>query len=174
MNILVTAASKHGATAEIAEAIAATLTDHGLDASVVAPDDVGDVASYDAVVLGSAVYAGHWLKQATDLVDRLAGELASLPVWLFSSGPVGVPLKPTDDTVQVSDIVDKTGAAEHRVFAGAIDKAKLGFAERAMVTALRVTPGDYRDFEDIRAWAAGIADRLTAAGGGAAQAPGTG
>ena len=59
ITILVTAASAHGATQEIAEAIAAALRRRGLDVALLTPDDVHDVEMYDAVVLGSAVYAGH-------------------------------------------------------------------------------------------------------------------
>jgi menaquinone-dependent protoporphyrinogen oxidase len=90
MKVLVTAATKHRATAEIAAAIGEGLGgEHGLDATVVPPEQVVTVAGYDAVVLGSAVCAGHWLAPAKELVDRAAGALAGKPVWLFSSGPVG-------------------------------------------------------------------------------------
>lgn len=94
MKVLVTAATKHGATAEIAAAIGEVLQGAGVDAAVVSPEEVATVDGYDAVVLGSAVYAGHWLAAATDLVDRAGGALAGKPVWLFSSGPVGDPPKP--------------------------------------------------------------------------------
>ena len=64
MRVLVTAASKYGATAEIAAAIAEVLDKHGLEATVLPPEQVKGVDGYDAVVVGSTVYAGHWLKPA--------------------------------------------------------------------------------------------------------------
>jgi menaquinone-dependent protoporphyrinogen oxidase len=64
---------------------------------VLEPEQVDEVEGYDAVVLGSAVYAGHRLKPARKLVDRCGAALAARPVWLFSSGPVGDPPKPEED-----------------------------------------------------------------------------
>jgi menaquinone-dependent protoporphyrinogen oxidase len=87
MRVLVTAATKHGATREVAQAIGDALRGHGLDPTVVEPEQVDTVDEYDAVVLGSAVYAGHWLKPARQLVDRCGSALTARPVWLFSSGP---------------------------------------------------------------------------------------
>jgi hypothetical protein len=111
MRVLVTAATKYGATAEIAAAIAEVLDEHGLEATMLPPDQVEEVDGYDAVVLGSAVYAGHWLKPARELVERHAGALASRPVWLFSSGPVGDPPKPEEDPVDVADLLAATSIA---------------------------------------------------------------
>jgi menaquinone-dependent protoporphyrinogen oxidase len=59
MRVLVTAATKYGATTEIAQAIAETLGEHGLEPTIVPPERVEGVDGYDAVVVGSAVYAGH-------------------------------------------------------------------------------------------------------------------
>jgi hypothetical protein len=88
MKVLVTAATKHGATAEIAAAIGEVLGgEPGLDAAVIPPEQVATIDGDDAVVLGSAVYAGHWLAAAKELVDRAGDALAGKPVWLFSSGP---------------------------------------------------------------------------------------
>ncbi len=56
------------------------------------PDEVTELEDYDAVVLGSAVYAGHWLEPAKQLAERFVGQLLGRAVWLFSSGPVGNPL----------------------------------------------------------------------------------
>ena len=81
MKVLVTAASRYGSTSEIARAIGDVLRERGLEASVAQPEGVDDIEAYDAVVLGSGVYAGHWLKPARELVERHAGELA---------GPAGV------------------------------------------------------------------------------------
>lgn len=129
MKILVTAASKYGSTAEIARRIADVLSARGHDVDV-EPADGASVAGHDAVVLGSAVYAGHWLPAAKDLVERVGPDLANRPVWLFSSGPVGEPPKPEEDPVDVAPIVAATRARGHRVFAGRIDRDQLSFPER--------------------------------------------
>jgi menaquinone-dependent protoporphyrinogen oxidase len=160
MRVLVTAATKYGATTEIAAAIAEVLDEHGLEATVLPPEQVNGVDGYDAVVVGSAVYAGHWLKPARELVEQHAGALASRPVWLFSSGPVGDPPKPKEDPVDVADLLTATAAREHRLFAGRLVRKQLSFPERAIVAALRVPDGDFRDWTEIRRWAAGIADAV--------------
>src|SRR6266511_3920341 len=94
MTVLVSAASKHGSTAEIATAVARVLQERGLAVDVRPVENVTLVDGYEAVVLGSAVYAGHWMESARRLAEVQAGALASRPVWLFSSGPVGDPPKP--------------------------------------------------------------------------------
>lgn len=160
MKVLVSAASKHGATAEIADAIAQRLSDAGLEAVVHPPDQVATVEGFGAVVLGSAVYAGHWLESAKELVARDRQALAARPVWLFSSGPVGDPPKPEEDPADIADVREKTGAREHRVFPGWIERRRLGFTERAIVAALHVPDGDFRPWDEVRQWAAGIASAL--------------
>jgi menaquinone-dependent protoporphyrinogen oxidase len=162
MRVLVSAASKYGATGEIAEAIGQVLSERGFDTAVIAPGEVETLDGYDAVVLGSAVYAGHWLKPAKELVDRSGGALAARPVWLFSSGPVGEPPKPEEDPVDVAEIFEATKAREHRVFAGKIAKKQLSFPEKAIVMALRVADGDFRQWSAVKDWAATIADALEA------------
>jgi len=162
MRVLVTAATRYGASAEIAQTIAEVLGERGLEPTVLPPEQVEEVDGYDAVVLGSAVYAGHWLKPARELVERHAGGLAGRPVWLFSSGPVGDPPKPEEDPVDVAEIEGLTKAREHRVFAGKLVRRQLSFPERAIVSALRVPEGDFRDWTEIRDWAAGIAEALAA------------
>lgn len=162
MRVLVSTASKHGATAQIGEAIAAHLSSAGHDLIVRDSAQVHDLDDADAVVLGSAVYAGHWLKPARELVDRLGPQLAERPVWLFSSGPVGNPPKPAEDAVDVAGAVAATGAVEHRVFSGLVDKAQLSFAERAMVRAFHAAVGDFRDWDQIASWAGEIDAQLHA------------
>jgi menaquinone-dependent protoporphyrinogen oxidase len=162
VRLLVSAASKHGATADIAEAIATTLRAGGHEVVLALPQDVADVEQYGACVLGSAVYAGRWLAPARDLAQRCSSELRARPVWLFSSGPVGAPLKPEHDPVDVSRELALTGARHHELFAGRLDRALLGFAERAVVRALRVPAGDYRDLDEVGAWAVTIVEELRA------------
>ena len=79
------------ATIEITEQIAAALRDQGVQTDVRLVGEVDLVDDYAAVVLGSAVYAGHWLKPAHAFARRMASPLAARPTWLFSSGPIGHP-----------------------------------------------------------------------------------
>ena len=158
MKILVAAASRHGATQEIADSIGRTLNAEGLAASVLPIAEAGDLTGYDAFVVGSAVYMGHWLDPATTFVAHASELLSKRPTWLFSSGPIGDPPRPHDpEAVDVDDVVSKTHAKEHRLFAGKLDKSKLGFGERAIMLAFRAHEGDYRDWDEVAAWAKAIA-----------------
>jgi menaquinone-dependent protoporphyrinogen oxidase len=161
MKVLVTAASKHGATAEIAQAIGDVLAGRDLDVTVAPVDRVAAVDGYDVIVAGSAVYAGHWLKPAKEFLERHADTLMERQVWLFSSGPLGDPALPEEDPVEAEWLVRETGAVEHHVFAGVLDRDRLSRTERAVARVVRAPYGDYRDWDDIRTWAAGLADRLS-------------
>jgi menaquinone-dependent protoporphyrinogen oxidase len=163
MRILVTAASRHGSTREIAAAIAEALVQRGHEAEA-CPIKGAAPEGYDAVVLGSAVYTGRWLKPARAFAERHAAELAARPVWLFSSGPLGPPehLVPEGEAVDVAALMETTRARGHRVFAGRLHKPDLGFGERAMVAAVHAPEGDFRDWAAIDAWAGEIAAVLGA------------
>ena len=163
MKVLVSAASKHGATTEVAATIGAALAAAGVDAIVVTPSDVTSVDGFDAAVIGSAVYAGRWLDPAKDLLGRHREALSRIPVWLFSSGPVGDPPKPVEDPLDVAPMMALVGARGHRVFAGQIDKSRLGLGERAILAAVRAPEGDYRPWAEIDAWARELAEELRAA-----------
>ena len=160
MRVLVTAASKHGATLEVADAIADRLAAQGMDVVQRLPADVTALDEFDAVILGSAVYAGRWLDAARRFVDRLGAELRDLPVWLFSSGPLGDPLKPEQDPIDAAPMLEATDACGHRIFAGRLDRSRLGFADKAIVVALRAPEGDFRDWDAIHAWADEISRTL--------------
>jgi menaquinone-dependent protoporphyrinogen oxidase len=165
VKVLVTAASKHGSTAAMAEAIASELTAAGIDTDVVAADKVGSVAAYDAVVIGSGIYVGKWLDSARGLIEREAVTLATRPVWLFSSGPVGDPPVPATDP-DVAALIEATGAREHRVIPGKLDRSQLGFGEKAVTKLVRAAEGDFRPWPEIRSWAGEIARALQADPGG--------
>ena len=163
MKVLVSVASRHGASFEIAEEISATLAASSFQTAVLPPDAVTSLDGYDAVILGSSVYVGHWMDSAVNLVERFSSEIKAVPVWLFSSGPIGHEPGPEDEPVDVADLIAATGAREHRVFAGQVDRAKLGLGEKVILTAVRAPEGDFRPWEEIRTWAAGIAAALKAA-----------
>lgn len=160
MRVLVASASKHGSTTEIARAIGTALLLRMVDAEVKTVESVVTIETYDAVVLGSGVYMGHWLEPAKRFIEQHTDELQRRPVWLFSSGPLGDPPKPVTESVDVADLIEATHAREHRVFAGSLDKHELGIAERAMVTAVRAPEGDFRPWDEIDAWAGAIVAEL--------------
>ena len=160
MKVLVSVASGHGASFEIAEEISATLAGAGFQTDVLPPDAVTSLEGYDAVILGSSVYVGHWMDAALNLAERFSREITTIPVWLFSSGPVGHEPKPDDEPVDVAELVATTGAREHRVFAGQVDRSRLGLGEKVLLTAVRAPEGDFRPWDEIRAWAVEIAAAL--------------
>jgi menaquinone-dependent protoporphyrinogen oxidase len=158
MKVLVAAASKHGATSEIAEAFGSELAQSRLEVLVVPVKDVRTIDEYDAVVLGSAIHMGQWMKPAKEFVQRETTALSSVPVWLFSSGPVTDRSKPDDpaDRRQGDEIAKTLAARDHRLFRGKLDKSGLSIAERAAVRIARAPSEDQRDWEAIRKWATGI------------------
>jgi len=160
MRVLVTVASRHGATREIGAEVAAVLRGEGHDVDEIEPDDVEHVFGYDAVVLGSAVYVGRLAIALRDLVERQGAHLRSMPVWLFWSGPVGDPPMPPTVPDDVEVVARHAGVEDPRCFVGRLEHAGLDLNERALVALTSVQPGDFRDFEDVRTWALTVADCL--------------
>ena len=169
MNVVVVYASRYGSTKGIAEFIAERLREQGLEAEARSVESNPDPGRYGAVVLGSAVYLGRWMQSAAEFAERNRAALASRPVWLFSSGPLTLK---EGVTVDDPDVVPRRSPRsreaihprDHRVFFGALDPGKLGFAQRAMrrlPAARAVLPeGDFRDWDAIGAWADEIAAAL--------------
>ncbi len=171
--ILVAYASKHGATAEIATRVGEVLCQAGLATDVEPADRVKGLTTYRAVVLGSAVYVGHWRKEAATFLKANEKALAARPVWLFSSGPTGEgdALKLTKGWRFPEDLASVAGRIQPRgivVFHGKVDPAKLGFVEKAMLKHVDAPVGDFRDWPAIASWAASIADTLQTASTSAA------
>lgn len=163
--ILVTYATKYGATAEIAENIGQVLRQAGLCADVLPVDRVGDLTPYKAVVLGSAVYMGQWRKEAVGLLQANEKALAERQVWLFSSGPTG-----EGDSVELTKgwrfpqaqqpIADRIHPRDIAVFHGNANTKKLNFIEKWILKKVQAPLGDFRDWETITSWATTIADAL--------------
>jgi menaquinone-dependent protoporphyrinogen oxidase len=122
IKVLVTGASKYGSTAEVAQAIGEELRTQALYVEVRAADDVLSLDGFYAVIIGSGVYAGHWLEPAKQLIDGHRTELGARPVWLFSVGPLGDPPKPDEQSVDAQPLIDATSAREHRIFSGRLDR----------------------------------------------------
>jgi menaquinone-dependent protoporphyrinogen oxidase len=163
MNVLIVAATRHGSTLEIAQEIAVGLATGGASVEIRGPEEVRSLLGFDAVVVGSAVYAGQWLSPAKAFVDRFLPDLQERPVWLFSSGPLGDPPLPAEDPAGVKAIIDAARPKQHRIFAGRLNRSELGLVEKVVVATVRAPDGDFRDREAARAWGREIADSLTPA-----------
>ena len=163
--VLVTYASKHGATAEIAEKIGVTLKESGIDVAVMPVKEVKDPTPYRAVVLGSASYYGRWRGDAVKFLKAHAALLAGMPTWLFMSGPTGKGnpgelLKGVLYPASLQLVIDTIKPREVTAFHGDTSPEHFGGWERWILRRVGSDAADFRDWDMIKAWAQGIADEL--------------
>lgn len=165
-NVLVTYASKYGATKEIAEKIGDVLGQASLQADVFPVDGILDITPYEAMILGSAIYIGKWQKEAVEFLRVNEKVLANRPVWIFSSGPTGEgdPVELVEGLrvpVALQPVVDRIHPRDLVVFHGFINPDKINFIEKWSIKSLVKKPfGDFRNWDAIIAWATSIAESL--------------
>jgi len=164
--VLVAYASKYGSTAEIARRIARVLKGDGHKVQLLDTGNVDQIDKFDAVVLGSAVYAGQWRKSAVELILSHESSLSGIPIWLFSSGPTGE--GDPQEIMNGWNFPDSLQAAASRIqprdkafFHGVLDSDQLSLPEKLIVKGLGAPLGDFRDWEHIEAWAEAIAKFLS-------------
>ena len=161
MKILVTFASKHGATAEIAFHIGAVFKEYGFHVVVGAIGEVNHVASYDVIVIGSALYRQQWMPAAAQFLSTRVDILSQKHVWLFCSGPTGKGIAQemfggfrfSEELQPYVQMINPRGVA---IFHGKLDLADLTLAELQIVKNYGGELGDFRNWDEITAWAEGI------------------
>ncbi|MCU1467559.1 MAG: flavodoxin [Actinomycetia bacterium] len=160
MHVLVVYASKMGGTEGIALQVRDAFVDRGLTADIAAVEDARSLDGYDAVVIGSGLYATHWRRSARRFVRRNVEALQAIPVWFFSSGPLDPSAAEHNipPVGQVRSLMDRVGSRGHATFGGRLPADAKGFPASAMAKELS---GDWRDAEQIRGWADEIVDELT-------------
>ena len=131
-NVLVAYGSKHGATEEIAQALADELGQAGHSVECLSAESVTGLGSYDAAVIGSAVYMARWRPAARRLLKRAAKELSGRPVWLFSSGPCGQAEPSWAAPPGIERAAKRLSARDHVVFGGRVPLEPANFVERGM------------------------------------------
>jgi menaquinone-dependent protoporphyrinogen oxidase len=182
---LIVHASRHGATMGIAERIGDVLRTEGIETTVLPAMNLPDPAEFDAVVVGSGVYMGSWLKEGFEYLDRYQGTLQVRPTWLFSSGPIpgsskqvpaegdpyGGALGPAEgpgsgNRKRIEALADQIGVRGHRILQGAYDpkdppKALSERLARMLPAVKAILPeGDFREWDKIEAWAREIAAQI--------------
>jgi menaquinone-dependent protoporphyrinogen oxidase len=164
-HVLVTYATKYGSTAEIAEKIAQIVRDTGLSVDVLPTNQVDGLTAYQAVILGSAVYAGQWREEAVTFLKAYEYTLADMPVWFFSSGPTGHGnpvelMKGWHFPTAQQSLLDHIKPRDTMLFHGFLNMKELNFAEKILIKGIGAAVGDFRDWGSITAWAYGIAETL--------------
>jgi menaquinone-dependent protoporphyrinogen oxidase len=162
MNILITWGTKMGGTEGIARILGEQLTAADHRVSLAPAAAVRDLAAFDAVIVGGALYANRWHRDARRFVGRHVAELRRIPVWFFSSGPL-------DDSAerdaiapspQVRTLMERVGARGHVTFGGRLRADATGFPAAAMA---KEHAGDWRNPAHVRRWADALARELPAA-----------
>jgi menaquinone-dependent protoporphyrinogen oxidase len=150
--LLIAYGSKHGSTAETADAIAGMLRERGLEVDVSEASRVKSLEGYDRVVVGGSIYMGRWHADARDFVKRFGAELSAIPVAIFAMGPK---TSEPDDLAASREQLDANlrklpdvGADPIAIFGGVINPAKLRFPFSRMPAT------DARDWQEIEAYAA--------------------
>ncbi len=156
-DVLVAYGSKHGATREIAEALAEAFRGDGLDAEAESAL-TADPRGAGAVVVGAALYTGRLHAHALRFLRRYEHVLVERPLAVFASGPRT--LEPEDVTASLRQLRGGLNSAVPRlrpvsltIFGGAVDPHRLRWP------LSRMQASDARDWEAVRAWATELARR---------------
>ena len=163
--ILVAYSSKYGATAEIAGKIGEVLRQAGLEVDVLTVKNARDLKPYNAVIMGTAAYMFRWRGDAVSFLRKNQKRLSELPLWLFSSGPLGKGdpvelLKGQRYPKSLQPLVEALKPRDVTVFHGSIDMKKLNYFERFFFKKAVDSQGDFRDWNAISNWARSIAETL--------------
>ncbi|MGC4110212.1 MAG: flavodoxin domain-containing protein [Nocardioides sp.] len=161
MEALVVYGSKRGGTEGLARMLDAALSEQGVKVALrPAREHRNDLARFDLVVVGGALYMGRWHRSARRFVLRESQTLRDKPVWFFSSGPIGESGESAPDLApvhQVRLLMDMVGARGHATFGGRLAPTAHGFAARAMA---KKAAGDWRDEDAVRQWSKEIMSTL--------------
>ncbi|RME32254.1 MAG: flavodoxin [Thermoflexia bacterium] len=162
--VLVAYATRAGSTAEVAQAVAETLRETGLDVDLRRAREVADVSPYRAVVLGAPIHASRWMPEAMRFLRRHHTMLSRIPVAYFA-----VCITLMEDTEENRRLVESWMEPARALlepvcmglFAGKMDYSRLSFLERFIIQRMiKVPEGDHRDWAAICAWAREVAGLL--------------
>ncbi len=161
--VLVAYGSPLGSTAEIAAFLGALLAEQGASVDVQLINPVGELTQYDRVVVGSAIRYDRWLPEATAFVESNREALSRVPVAMFftclalANGSAKGERKAAGYANELRKLLPESADVQVRGFAGVLDPSRGPLWVRVLLHLLSrvsaVAPGDYRDWDAIRAWA---------------------
>ena len=157
-------ATRYGSTQEVAEAVAATLRECGLEVDIQPMRKVRTLEGYRGVVLGAPLFMFHWHKDALRFLSRHREALMERPVAVFALGPTHDPYDEKewqDSCAQLDKELSKfpwLTPVALEMFGGKYDPAKLRFPINLL--AGKEPASDLRDWTAIRAWASNLAVKL--------------
>ena len=168
-SILVAYATRYGSTQEVAEAVAATLREHGLEVDLQPMRKVRALEGYRAVVLGAPLHISSLHKDAQRFLSQHREALSEWPVAVFALGPTHADEQERQGSrAQLEKELAKypwLTPVALEMFGGKYDPAKLRFPD-TLIAALPASPlhglpaSDARDWTAIRAWAGSLAAQL--------------
>jgi menaquinone-dependent protoporphyrinogen oxidase len=157
---LVVYGSKRGGTAGLAQMIGTEFQQHGWKVTVQDAAQPAELRGIDLAVVGGALYFNRWHKAARSFARRREPALRTMPVWLFSSGPLDGSAASGDiaPVPQVQEIARHLEARGHLTFGGRLAADARGFGARSLA---RKSAGDYRDPGQVADWVRQIIHELT-------------
>jgi len=161
--ILIAFASRLGSTREIALAIGEVLRSRGADVDVLPVDEVAQIKGYQAVIVGASIREQAWLPEAKRFVQIHRDALLKRPLVYFAVS--GLMSNPTPEHFHevyeyLSEIRAIAEPLEVGIFAGALDYDRLNHEQMTKVLSKGLPEGDFRRWQDVRAWAEDVADCL--------------
>ncbi len=154
--------TKTGTTREIAMEIGKTLKEAGVETRVLPLSEAGDLAGYDAVILGAPVNGMRWVSEAAAFVEARRDALRALPVAVFAVSYMYGAARPNWNRAVEKSLraaAEAAGARVSSVFTGRIGSPLPGFA-RLIFGVPRNLPSDRVDREAVRTWARELPEAL--------------
>lgn len=158
MKTLIAYATKYGTTKEYAEALARTIAD---DVTVVdlRQQSAPDLAAYDVVVVGTAIYYGRPLKEVKVFCDNNLNQLRTKRLGLFICCLIPDKAEAALRDAFPADL--SASAAALGTFGGKIVMKRLSFGERLITMAMAKGGQDISSYseEPLQAFAAALTGR---------------